>query len=65
MESLIVPFIIGGVTIVILTVIFSIIFKGTPKVDKGFKIFYSKLSYRRKMIRTLTTLPMLFIIIQI
>ncbi|RYG70851.1 ATPase [Lentibacillus lipolyticus] len=38
-------------------VILSIIFKGKDKVDRGFKINYFKLSYRRKMIRTIIFTP--------
>ena len=39
----------------------SIIFKGKNKVDKGFKVNYYQLSYRRKMIRTLLVLPILIL----
>ncbi|MFD1361566.1 ATPase [Lentibacillus salinarum] len=38
-------------------IILSIIFKGKDKVDRGFKINYFKLSYRRKMIRTIIFIP--------
>lgn len=47
----------------LVTIILSIVFKGSDKVDKGFKINYFKLSYRRKMIRTLTSLPILILAI--
>jgi len=40
---------------------FSIIFRGKGKVDKGFKVNYYQLSYRRKMIRTLLGLPILIL----
>lgn len=53
MSSIIIPVIIAFLVVII----FSVIFKGKNKVDKGFKINYFKLSYRRKMIRTLTSLP--------
>ncbi|TFJ93161.1 ATPase [Lentibacillus salicampi] len=46
---------------VIVVVTLSIVFKGTAKVDKGFKLNYFKLSYRRKMIRTLTSLPVVIL----
>ena len=39
----------------------SIIFRGKGKVDKGFKVNYYQLSYRRKMIRTLLGLPILIL----
>ena len=45
----------------LVVIIFSIIFKGKAKVDKGFAINYFKLSHRRKMIRTLTSLPILIL----
>lgn len=45
----------------LVTIILTIVFKGSDKVDKGFKINYFKLSYRRKMIRTLTSLPILIL----
>ena len=37
--------------------------KGKDKVDKGFKVNYYQLSYRRKMIRTLISLPILILIL--
>lgn len=39
--------------------ILSLIYKNKEKVDKGFTFAYAKLSYRRKMIRTLWSLPLL------
>ena len=53
LTTFIIPLLIALVTNIVL----SIIFKGTSKVEKGFKLDYFRLSYRRKMIRTLTTLP--------
>ncbi|QCR34433.1 hypothetical protein C1N55_07085 [Lysinibacillus sp. SGAir0095] len=47
------------VIVLLVSFIFSSIFKGTDKVDEGFKINYFKLSYRRKMIRTLITIPII------
>ncbi|WP_187695398.1 hypothetical protein [Oceanobacillus piezotolerans] len=39
------------------TLILSLIFKNIEKEDKGFEFFYHKLTYRRKMIRTVWSLP--------
>jgi len=50
-------FIIPLLIVLVFNVVLSITHKDTPKVDKGFKLNYFRLSYRRKMIRTLTTLP--------
>ncbi|MGD6965569.1 ATPase [Rossellomorea vietnamensis] len=44
-------------------VLLPILFRNKEKVDKGRALVYYKLSYRRKMIRTLTTIPLLIIII--
>lgn len=49
--------------VAIINVITSIIFKDTPKVDKGVKVFYFELSCRRKMIRSLIISPVLFVIV--
>ncbi|WP_163970404.1 ATPase [Oceanobacillus halotolerans] len=57
MTDIIIPVIIA----LFVSVILSIIFKGKAKVDKGFKLNYFKLSYRRKMIRTLTSLPFVIV----
>lgn len=54
-------FIIPAIIVVIVVVTLSIIFKGTVKVDKGFKLNYFKLSYRRKMIRTLISIPIVIL----
>lgn len=35
--------------------------KNSGKVDKGFELFYWKLSYRRKVIRTLWLLPLILL----
>jgi len=56
-EIIFIPIIIALIVVIIL----SIIFKGTSKVDKGFEFNYFKLSYRRKLIRTLTTLPIIIL----
>ncbi|OAT83573.1 hypothetical protein A6P54_21230 [Bacillus sp. MKU004] len=43
-------------------IIFSLIFKNKTKIDKGFKMNYFGLSYRRKMIRTLISFPLIVLI---
>ena len=45
----------------ILIVILSFLFKNYKKQDNGFVLNYYKLSYRRKMIRTLWMLPLVAI----
>lgn len=61
MEVLFAPII----TALIVTFILSFIFKGVPKVDKGFAFNYYKLSYRRKFIRSLIMLPISIIVISV
>jgi len=56
-EGLVIPVIIS----IIITSIFSIFFMRKDKIDKGFAINYYKLSYRRKLIRTLTSFPLLLV----
>lgn len=51
MTSVFIPAFISG----IIVVIFSIVFKGKEKKDKGFAYNYFRLSYRRKFIRTFTS----------
>lgn len=57
-----------GISITI-SIISAAIYKNEEKVDKGFVFNYHKLSYRRKWIRTLWTIPFivicLFIIYQL
>lgn len=55
MSAYFIPVIVG--IALIISAIMSIIFKGTSKTDKGFKINYYQLSYRRKMMRTLIFIP--------
>jgi len=50
-------FVIPVLITLFVVIILSIIFKGKDKVDRGFKINYFKLSYRRKMIRTIIFIP--------
>lgn len=49
------------VVVGITNLILSKTFKGKGKVDKGFEFIYFKLTYRRKMIRTFTSLPITII----
>lgn len=49
------------VIVLIVSSILSIIFKNKEKKDKGAVFFYYKLSFRRKMIRTLWTFPVVVI----
>jgi hypothetical protein len=43
--------------------ILAYVFRKTEKVDQGPEFFYAKLTYRRKMIRTLTLFPFFILII--
>ncbi|MFP3727744.1 ATPase [Priestia filamentosa] len=49
----------------VVVIILSFVFKGKNKVDKGFKLNYFRLSYRRKMIRTLKGLPVVIVFLAI
>jgi hypothetical protein len=53
--------IILPIIVVIISLISAIIYNKEDKVDKGFAINYYKLSYRRKMIRDLLTLPIIIV----
>lgn len=59
MESLFIPIIIA----LLFSIILSIVFKGKDKVDRGFAFNYYRLSYRRKFLRSLTTLPILILVV--
>lgn len=59
MEVLFIPIIIAF----IVSIALSLLFKGAPKVDKGFAFNYYKLSYRRKLFRSLITLPITIIFV--
>ena len=54
-------FVIPIVAALLVTIILSVIFRGSDKVDKGFKLNYFKLSYRRKLIRTLISVPVIIL----
>ncbi|HAM81607.1 MAG TPA: hypothetical protein DCO80_12455 [Ornithinibacillus sp.] len=58
-EIIILSLIVG----LIVSLIFSLIFKNKEKKDSGFVFFYDRLTYRRKMIRTLWLFPVLVILI--
>lgn len=51
--------IIPIVATVLVVVVFSFYYKGKKKVDDGFKLNYYGLSYRRKMLRTIYTSPII------
>ncbi|TYR72587.1 hypothetical protein FZC79_22175 [Rossellomorea vietnamensis] len=58
--NIMIPGLIGGL---IATVILALVYKNKEKKDKGVVFSYYKLSYRRKMIRTLWSIPILVILI--
>lgn len=49
--------------VLVVSSILSIIFKNKEKKDKGAEFFYYKLSYRRKIIRTIWTFPVVVILL--
>lgn len=53
-------FMIVGI-IVVFSIIMSMIYKNKEKVDKGFVLNGFRLSYRRRMIRSLITIPFVVI----
>lgn len=57
--SIVTIFIMIMVVSLLINGILSLIYKNKEKVDKGFTYAYANLSYRRKMIRTLWSLPLL------
>ncbi|MGD7045985.1 hypothetical protein [Jeotgalibacillus proteolyticus] len=58
---LLLSFIISFSVSTLIIIILSSRYKGKEKVDKGSALLYYKLSYRRKMIRTLWSIPFVFI----
>ncbi|KZE37186.1 hypothetical protein AV656_11440 [Bhargavaea cecembensis] len=56
--------VINLVAVFLVSAMMAYIFRGSEKVDQGPEFFYAKLTYRRKMIRTLTLLP-IFILFMI
>ena len=57
--SILSTFIVLMAVILLINSILSLIYKNKEKVDKGFTFAYAKLSYRRKMIRTLWSLAIM------
>lgn len=55
----IMPIMIG----LIVSLILSVAFKKSSKVDNGVELNYFKLSYRRKMIRTLVNIPVMILLL--
>lgn len=55
-------FIFPVIIALLVVFILSVISKKKDKVDKGFKFNYFRLSYRRKMIRTLIILPIIVLL---
>ncbi|WP_100407828.1 hypothetical protein [Bacillus solitudinis] len=60
-QSMVLPIAVPFVACVIFAFIFSKIYKATDKLDKGFEVNYFKLTHRRKMVRTLTSAPIILI----
>lgn len=48
--------------VLVVTIVMSKVYKDTEKKDKGFVMNYYKLSYRRRFIRALWGIPMIFIV---
>lgn len=61
LENVILPIAFPVIVAVVIFLIFSKIYSGKDKTDNGFELNYFKLSYRRKMIRTLFSLPIIII----
>ncbi len=55
-------FLISTIASIATVIIFSLLFKNKTKIDKGFKMNYFGLSYKRKMIRTLISFPLIVLI---
>ena len=49
------------ILISITTLLLSVYYRKKPKVDKGFKFAYHALSYRRKFLRTIYSIPIYII----
>lgn len=53
-------FFIGPIVVALICIlIFTFVFKNSSKVDTGVELNYFKLSYRRKLIRTLINIPII------
>lgn len=46
------------IVVLITTLVLSMYYRKKPKVDKGFKFAYHSLSYRRKFLRTIYSIPL-------
>ncbi len=46
------------IVVLITTLVLSMYYRKKPKVDKGFKFAYHGLSYRRKFLRTIYSIPL-------
>ncbi|WP_335871819.1 hypothetical protein [Bacillus sp. 2205SS5-2] len=57
LERVIYSLVISATIVLLFSLMMSIIFKGKEKVDKGFVMNFFKLTHRKKMIRTIYTLP--------
>lgn len=62
-EFFIIPIVTSVAVTLILGVVFSKLYKGNVKVDEGFELNYFKLSYRRKIIRTVMLFPFIVILL--
>lgn len=59
MLDIVMPIIIAGIIVIVL----SVVFRNKKKTDKGFQFNYFALSYRRKMIRTMLNIPIIVIML--
>ncbi|MHC8517083.1 hypothetical protein [Sporosarcina sp. ITBMC105] len=58
MQSILPHLITSGICVLFVTIFLFYLYRRTPKIDKGFELIYFKLSYRRKLIRCFTSLPL-------
>lgn len=56
-------FMIAPILVLVISIAFSFLYRKKKKKDKGFAFVYYRLSYRRKMTRTLWTLPVVLLIL--
>lgn len=56
-------FMIAPILVLVISIAFSFLYRKKKKKDKGFAFVYYSLSYRRKVIRTLGTLPVVLLIL--
>ena len=60
-----ITFIVIVLIVLFINIIMYVIYKNEPKIDKGLVIPYHKMTYRRKMIRSLWVLPFIIICLYI